>query len=170
MNTFTPAQISFKSAASKFPSGVVVAITNHNDTWHGMTISSFTTISLDPLLVMIAISNRSKMHDLLKQQDSCKFSISVLSDDQSNVSSHFAGQKKEEISNDLENHVIHLNDDYTIIKNSLSHFLCELDESISKGDHTLYFGRVIDSQTTLNDSKPLVYYSRSYSSIQTKEN
>ena len=167
MHTLTSQQIAFKSAASKFPSGVVVAITNYDDTWHGMTISSFTTISLDPLLVMIAISNRSKMHDLLKQQDSCKFSISILADDQSNVSSHFAGQKREEISNDLENNVIHLND-HTVIKNCLSYFLCELDESINKGDHTLYFGRVIDSQTTPTDTNPLVYYSRSYHSLTQK--
>ena len=163
-------QSDFKKAASKFASGVVIAITNYQDEnnelsrpWHGMTISSFTTISMDPMIVMISISKKAKMHELLlQQQNNCKFSISVLSENQKELSSHFAGQKVKEISNSLESNVIHLGNDYTFIRGCSSYFICELDEAYDKGDHTLFFGHVIDAQASEDDKKPLIYYSRTY--------
>jgi flavin reductase (DIM6/NTAB) family NADH-FMN oxidoreductase RutF len=164
----------FKNAASKFASGIVIAITNYQEEdnelshpWHGMTISSFTTISMDPMLIMIAVSKKAKMHELLlQQQDNCKFSISVLSEHQKELSSHFAGQKIKEISNSLESNVIHLGNDYTFIKGCLSYFLCELNEAYDKGDHTLFFGNVVDTQTFENNKMPLIYYSRSYNKLK----
>ncbi len=167
----------FKNAASKFASGVVIAITNYQDEnnelsrpWHGMTISSFTTISMDPMIIMIAVSKKSKMHELLLQQENnCKFSISVLSENQKELSTHFAGQKIKEISNSLESNVIHLGNDYTFIRGCASYFICELEEAYSKGDHTLFFGQVVDAQTTEDNKKPLIYYSRSYNKLKTEE-
>ena len=167
----------FKNAASKFASGVVIAITNYQDEnnelsrpWHGMTISSFTTISMDPMIVMIAVSKKAKMHELLlQQQDDCKFSISVLSETQAELSNHFAGQKVKEISESLESHVIHLGNDYTFIRGCSSYFICELEEAYDKGDHTLFFGQVVDAQTFEDDKKPLIYYSRSYNQLKSKD-
>ena len=166
----------FKNAASKFASGVVVAITNYHiednelaKPWHGMTISSFTTISLDPMVVMIAVSKKAKMHELLLQQEQCKFTVSVLSDMQKDLSNHFAGQKSEEITHNLESKVIHLGDDYTFVKGCLSYFLCELNEAYDKGDHTLFFGNVIEAQTNEDNKNPLVYYARSYNQLKTED-
>jgi flavin reductase (DIM6/NTAB) family NADH-FMN oxidoreductase RutF len=166
----------FKNAASKFASGVVVAITNYrheNDElakpWHGMTISSFTTISMDPMLIMIAVSKKAKMHEFLLQQEQCKFTVSILSDTQKDLSNHFAGQKSEEIANSLESKVIHLGDDYTFVKGCLSYFLCELNEAYDKGDHTLFFGNVIEAQTNEDNKNPLVYYSRSYNQLKAED-
>jgi flavin reductase (DIM6/NTAB) family NADH-FMN oxidoreductase RutF len=152
----------FKNAASKFPTGVVVAITNHDNTWHGMTISSFTTISMDPLIVMISISKKAKMHDILMNPKNSKFSISILTENQKELSNQFAGKKSEIIDKNINKYISNPEDGYTVLNGSMSYFLCDLDEAYNKGDHTLFFGKVNKSWSSNDNRKPLVYYSRSY--------
>ena len=155
----------FKDAASKFASGVtIVAVKTDND-FHAMTVSAFSTISMDPLLIMVCISNKAKMHDILLNHK--KFSVSILEESQSAISNHFAGQKQPDLlGQDFgKANMINIDEHYNIVNNSSSFFLCELDESYEKGDHTLFFGKVIKSQSIVL-KKPLIYYSRGYSSIK----
>ena len=51
----------FKDAASKFASGVTVVAVKNEDNFHAMTVSAFTTISMEPLMIMVSISNKSKI-------------------------------------------------------------------------------------------------------------
>lgn len=166
MSDLTQSQLDFKAAAKHFPTGVVVAIANQDTTWRGMTISSFTTISLDPLLIMIAVSKKAKMHDVLLQKEKYKFSVNILDDNQQNISNHFSGQKT---LLDIDNQVEALGD-FTILKNYFAYFLCEVDDAIDKGDHTLFFGKVISSKCCVDTTRrPLVYYSRSYTQIKSEQ-
>ncbi len=165
MSDLTQAQINFKDAAKHFPTGVVVAIANHNNSWHGMTISAFTTISLDPLLIMIAVSKKAKMHDVLLQDEDYKFSVNILDENQQNISDHFSGQKT---IDDIDSQVDVVSD-FTILKNYFAYFLCKVTDAIDKGDHTLFFGKVIYSKSCADNARqPLVYYSRSYAKIKSE--
>lgn len=155
----------FKDTASKFASGVTVVTVKTDNDFHAMTVSAFSTISMDPLLIMVCISNKSKMHDILLNHK--KFSVSILEESQGNISSHFAGQKQPDIfGQDFGKvNMINIDEHYNIINNASGFFLCDLDESYEKGDHTLFFGKVIKSQSIIL-KKPLIYYSRGYSTIK----
>ena len=155
----------FKDAASKFASGVTVVTVKTDNDFHAMTVSAFSTISMDPLLIMVCISNKSKMHDILLNHK--KFSVSILEENQGGVSSHFAGQKQPDVfGQDYGKlNVINFDENYNIVNDALGFFLCDLDEAYEKGDHTLFFGRVIKSQS-ITTKKPLIYYSRGYSTVK----
>ena len=155
----------FKDAASKFASGVTIVAVKNEDNFHAMTVSAFTTISMEPLMIMVSISNKSKMHDILKQQK--RFSVSILNKNQTDVSNHFAGKKQ---SNDFgQSIMIDIDDDkkeeYKIVSESLAFFLCNLEEVYEKGDHTLFFGKVNKSWTNPMPKSALVYFSRNYHSV-----
>ncbi len=155
----------FKDTAAKFASGVTIVTVKTDNDFHAMTVSAFSTISMDPLLVMVSISNKSKMHDILLNQK--KFSISILEESQSAVSNHFAGQKQHDLlGQDFgKANMISIDENFNIINEAAGFFLCDLDEAYEKGDHTLFFGKVIKSQFVAV-KKPLIYYSRGYSLIK----
>jgi flavin reductase (DIM6/NTAB) family NADH-FMN oxidoreductase RutF len=156
----------FKDAASKFASGVTVVAVKNEDNFHAMTVSAFTTISMEPLMIMVSISNKSKMHDILKQQK--RFSVSILNKNQTDISNHFAGKKQ---SDDFAQSImIDVDDDkkeeYKIVSGSLAFFLCDLEEIYEKGDHTLFFGKVNKSWTNpIPNGSALIYFSRNYHSV-----
>ena len=155
----------FKDAATKFASGVTVVSVKTDTDFHAMTVSAFSTISMDPLLIMVCISNKSKMHNILLNHK--KFSVSILEESQGNISSHFAGQKQLDVlGQDFgKANMVSIDEHYNIVDNAASFFLCNLDEAYEKGDHTLFFGRVVKSQS-ITTKKPLIYYSRGYSTVK----
>ena len=89
--TFSPAD--FKRAMSQFASGVTVVTTRYGDKPIGMTASSFTSLSLDPPLVLVAVNKRLFTHNVIA--DSGIFAVNVLSARQLELGMRFAGMRPE---------------------------------------------------------------------------
>ena len=148
----------FKDAMSHFPSGVTVitAYTSDNELV-GMTASAFISVSLTPPLILESVSKNARMHDVLMQQD--VYAVSILSDQQANVSNHFAGWSTEGFEPELCSLY-----GVAVIKNSVARLVCKIVNRIDAGDHTLFLGEVISAEIEEqeDDLKPLVYYNRDY--------
>ena len=71
-------------------SGVTVVTATHAGARHGMTVSSFTSVALDPPLIIISLQVNSRTHALISQARS--FAVTVLSADQQEISDRFAGR------------------------------------------------------------------------------
>src|SRR5690606_41805678 len=82
----------FRNALGQFATGVTVITVKGPEGLHGMTANAFTSVSLDPPLVLVCIDNRNRTHSLI--QVAGKFGVSVLAEDHQNVPRHFAGARE----------------------------------------------------------------------------
>lgn len=147
----------FREAMGKFATGITVVTTNTHDETVGMTVNAFMSISLDPKLIAISIDKKASMYNIL--QETKKFGISVLSEDQKDLSMIFARQKEEnkEINYDYV-------DGLPVLKDSLVTLACEVQSSVVAGDHRIFIAEV--SNINQKDGEPILYFGGQYRQIE----
>ncbi|TGK62659.1 flavin reductase [Leptospira wolffii] len=152
----------FKNALSHFASGVTVVTFSDPLRSGGLTVSSFSSLSLDPPLVLFSLQKNIASHDPLLS--SGLFTVNVLASDQEELSNQFASGKidKHELIQKLGCDLGH--NGVPFLNGTLSRIECEVDKQVDGGDHTIVIGRVLASVS--DDSKrPLLYYRRKYYNI-----
>lgn len=144
----------FKKAMGKFATGVTVIVTEVDGSPHGMTANAFMSLSLNPKLVVVSVSEQAKI--LPKIKKSKKYTVNILSTDQKKYSMIFAGQLKDkgEITFARMN-------DQPIIPGALANVCCEVVGEHGEGDHTLFIGKVTDIHVQ-EEGEPLIYYNGGY--------
>ena len=140
----------------QFASGVTVVLSGTQDDVHGMTANSFTSVSLDPPLVLISVGNQAHMHRIIADQR--WFSVNILSAQQEDLSRHFAGQPSDG-GRDLPI-VFDSAVGMATLAGSLAHVACALRNEVPLGDHTLFIGEVIGIDG--GEGAPLVFYGGRY--------
>ncbi|KKE77695.1 flavin reductase [Bacilli bacterium] len=150
----------FRHAMGRFATGVTVITTNDGENVHGMTANAFMSVSLDPKLITISIDNHANM--LGKIKESGQFGVNFLSDEQQDISMHFAGQKAKDGGIEFDEI-----EGIPAIKDSLASVVCDVDQTIVVGDHTLFIGKVRDFKLTEGD--PLIFFCGKYGSYKQKE-
>lgn len=148
----------YRFAIGKFATGVTVILSGEEGDEHGMTASAVTSVSLDPVLLLICVDKKAEMVDRLREAGS--FSVNILTEEQSHLSNYFAGFWDE--SGDPEFEFLSLNN-VPILKDALASLACTTYEIIEGGDHFIFMGEV----TAIEDSapegaKPLLYYKGGY--------
>jgi hydroxymethylglutaryl-CoA lyase len=147
----------FKQALSQFASGVTVVTTVHQGQPIGITASSFSSLSLEPPLVLVSLSKRLFTHRVI--EESGVFAVSVLSAYQQELGMRFAGMIP-----DIEDRFAGL-DTITavtgcpILPDCLAWVDCTVWASYDGGDHTIFVGQVQDVDTGEGDM-PLLYHNR----------
>jgi flavin reductase (DIM6/NTAB) family NADH-FMN oxidoreductase RutF len=126
---------------------------------YGFTANSFTSLSLDPPLILFSLSNRSVINAILSR--SRKFAVNILNQDQRDLSIYFSKSKQDKFAN--INYEIG-NNGSPIFADSLAVIECDLEVSYPGGDHIIYVGRVTHLQQN-NDKAPLIYYKGAYDSL-----
>lgn len=143
----------FRNAMGRFATGVTVITTSDGMENYGMTANAFMSVSLDPKLVTISIDNKANILDKIKLSN--QFAVSFLSEEQQDISMHFAGQKEKEDSIDFDEI-----EGIPAIKGSLASVVCDVDQAITIGDHTIFVGKVLDLK--LSDGQPLTFFCGRY--------
>lgn len=150
---------SFKQALGRFASGVTIVTAADGDRLSGLTVSAFSSVSLDPPLVLICINKQSSAVDTLRSGQ--VFAVNFLSDEQVALSNHFASRTTDKFS-DSTYHLGSLG--APILEGCLAHLECSLVQEIDAGDHYVYIGQVESSD--LDDTKrPLLYYHGRYETL-----
>lgn len=150
----------FRDAMGKFATGVTVILTETDGKSHGMTANAFMSVSLDPKLVVISIKENARM--LSKIQESRKFSVNILANEQEHISKIFAGQIKD------EQVTFERLGGLPVIPKAIAQVVCEVSAEYVEGDHTLFIGKVTD--IALNDGDPLLFFAGKYRSLETLVN
>ena len=130
-----------------------------------MTVSSFTSVSLEPPLVLISIAKGSAMHDLFREAKA--YAINFLADDQKSVSDRFAGRTS--ARDRFEG--LRFTKGVTgspIIEGARVAIECKAWKVYEGGDHSILVGEVVSAKT-LNSKRPLVYYSQQYTTTELLE-
>ncbi|WP_174614334.1 flavin reductase family protein [Virgibacillus ihumii] len=146
----------FRTAMGKFATGVTVITTEVNDEPYGMTANAFMSVSVDPKLVLISIDEKARMNNYVRKAG--KFAVSILNEDQQDMSAYFAGQMKEHRSVSFDQF-----NSMPAIPGALVHLTCNVHDSVMAGDHTLYIGEVTD--ICITDGEPLTFFSGKYKQI-----
>jgi flavin reductase (DIM6/NTAB) family NADH-FMN oxidoreductase RutF len=142
----------FRTAMGKFATGVTVIATETEEGPHGMTANAFMSVSLNPKLVVISIKENARI--LPKIQESKKFSVNILAENQKEISMIFAGQLK-----DKEVSFGRL-DEQPVIAGALANVTCEVSAEHIEGDHTLFIGKVTAIEVA--DGNPLLFANGRY--------
>lgn len=148
----------FRRAMGKFATGVTVITTETDGEVHGMTANAFMSVSLNPKLVLISIDKRARMLDKIDQTN--KFAVSILAEEQKGYSQIFAGQEKGDVT------FARLND-MPVIGDALVNLTCNVYNKHEEGDHYLFVGEVTD--ITVRDGDPLLFFSGQYNELPAKK-
>lgn len=132
----------------------------------GVTVSSFTSVSLAPPLISFNIMQASRTHDMLNEAD--HFRVHILSEEQMDLSNRFAtpGLSSEEQFKGMSYHLDELG--IPVIEDVLATLFCKKFGKMDAGDHLLLLGEVQDiaqSQRT----NPLIYFNGSYRRVGAKK-
>jgi flavin reductase (DIM6/NTAB) family NADH-FMN oxidoreductase RutF len=148
----------FKKALSQWASGVTVITTLRGGLAHGMTASSFSSLSLDPPLVLVSVYQRARLHQLLPETG--RYGVNILADGQDALSSHFAGRPAE----DLEIPWIEA-EGLPFLDGAVAHVACDVFDAHPGGDHIIYIGRITHAQVW-PDREPLLYHRGKYVTLK----
>ncbi len=143
-------------------SGVAVVTAAHEGFQHGMTVSSFTSVSLEPPLVVISLQIESRTCGLV--MDSGKFGVTILSEDQQELSEHFAGRVGDQEDRISGLDLVYM-DDLPFLTGGLAFFVCRVVDSYDGGMNRLFFGEVEASRANDLDGRPLMYFNRTYRNL-----
>ena len=145
----------FKHALSHFASGVTIVTTEHEGTDYGLTVASFASLSLNPPLVLVCINKSSSSHDPIAKSQ--KFGVSILGSDQEAISGRFAARGGDKFAG-LD--VRRGSTGVPLVGNALATLECRVHEQVIGGDHSIFIGEVVDTQT--REGAPLLYFRAAY--------
>jgi flavin reductase (DIM6/NTAB) family NADH-FMN oxidoreductase RutF len=148
----------FRETLALWPSGVTVLTARDAHGPVGMTISSFSSLSLLPPLVLACIDKGAKSHDGMVASEG--FAVHVLSRDQEHLSRLFArpgSEKFDEVATEEGAFGLRL------LPLGVARLVCARDAVLDGGDHNILVGRVIE--VARSDRPPLVYWDRDYRSV-----
>jgi len=146
--------IKFKEAMGNYPTGVtVVTMMTDEGVPLGLTVNSFASVSIDPLLILWSIDKRVSTYEQFI--NSKKFAVHILASDQSELCYLFAARDVDRFSNCEWEKSKH---NLPIIKNVAATLQCETFKSVEAGDHMILIGKVIEIDG--ENPAPLLYHKR----------
>lgn len=150
----------FRTALGRFATGVTVVTARTETEARGMTANAFSSLSLDPPLVLVCYANEAS--SLKVVQRARRFAINFLSQEQKSASDWFAGKGRdaEDQFADIP-HAIGENG-APLLTGHVGALECDLHEELPGGDHTIVVGRVTRVLVEEEARAPLLFYASAY--------
>jgi flavin reductase (DIM6/NTAB) family NADH-FMN oxidoreductase RutF len=149
----------YKQVMRHFPSGITVVTLRAGEEIHGLTVSAFCSVSLEPPLVLVCIGTDLYSHQLI-ERGRC-FAVNFLSQDDADLSDRFAGR------------IPGITDRFAglsystavtgapILERCVAYLDCTVYAAYPGGDHTIYVG-LVEAAGVQRPAPPLVYYQGNY--------
>jgi len=152
--------VTFRRALGNFATGVtVVTARDASGTNRGITVNSFSSVSLDPPLILFCLDKEALSVDCLSVAE--RFAVNVLREEQHGLSVRFsmaAADKWDGVAYDL------WPGEVPVLRGCLANLLCRRENLYEGGDHLIIVGRVERLQT-VEEGAPLVYFQSGYRTI-----
>lgn len=150
----------YREAISRFATGVTVISTTGPNGPVGMTASAVSSLSLEPLLMLVCINNRLPTHEALLAHG--RFAVNVLGEGDEELALRFARPAEDKFAG--------LDVDFShgapVLPNAIAHFICDLHEHLPGGDHSIFIGRV-EHCDFVPHRRPLLYFGSAFGGLQT---
>lgn len=153
-------QLALRRVLGHFATGVTVVTSRLGSESHGITVNSFTSVSLDPPIVLICIDHRARMYQFLPRAGS--FAVNVLSETQEPVCEYFARRLARHPDDELAEipHVPGLTG-APLIDGCIAYVECRLVGRHEVGDHAIFLAEVV-AATLARDEPPLLFFRGGY--------
>jgi flavin reductase (DIM6/NTAB) family NADH-FMN oxidoreductase RutF len=139
-----------------FPTGVTVVTSVREGEPRGLTVSAFSSVSIDPPLVLICINREARSYLFISE--SKVFCVNILSGDQQQLAERFTSKIRQ---NQFEGVPYKVGSTgAAIISGTVAHLECEVAEEHHAGTHSIFIGRVISCAS--RPGSPLGYYNGAF--------
>jgi flavin reductase (DIM6/NTAB) family NADH-FMN oxidoreductase RutF len=143
----------------QWTSGVSLVTSTTDGRIHGMTVSSFVPLSLDPPQVLVSLARTTRTHKMVSE---CGLlAVVFLAEDQADLSNRFAGLTPDQEDRFRDIAFSSTPNGCPLPEGVLAYLDCEVVTTFASGTHTAFIGEV-QSGEVLRQTSPLVYHNRSY--------
>jgi flavin reductase (DIM6/NTAB) family NADH-FMN oxidoreductase RutF len=151
-----------RDVLAKFASGVTVVTSVDERGFHGVTVSAFCSLSLDPPLVLVCIDRAIQSHDLITTAPA--FAVNILSRGQTFLAEQFSGQTP--LSDPRFSRVPHRlsNLGLPLIRDAVAWIECRAWAAYDGGDHSIFVGQV-ESLGLGEQDDPLIHFDRAFTEL-----
>lgn len=151
----------YRRVAGRFATGITVVTTVLDGAAHAMTVNAFTSVSLDPVLVLFCAEKVARFHDVVAGAGI--WAVSVLGEDHEEASRWFATRGRE-IKGQLNGWPSHPGPrtGAPIFEGAIAALECRTHAVHDGGDHSIVIGRVLGVSRPDPDGRPLLYYEGRY--------
>jgi 3-hydroxy-9,10-secoandrosta-1,3,5(10)-triene-9,17-dione monooxygenase reductase component len=155
----------FRDVMGRFATGVSVVTAIDGERPQGITVNAFSSVSLEPALVMVALDRRRFITPMVRSAG--RYAVNVLGADQQGLSDCFAHAPVSPGREAFCGASWHPGDTgLPLIDGAIATLECTIVETFSAGDHDLFIGRVDSLQEGSPDVEPLLYYRRRYLRVE----
>jgi flavin reductase len=153
----------FRKAMGAFATGVTIITVDLDGEVHGMTANAFTSVSLDPMLVLVCVDHSTRTHAHLHTKK--RFGINVLCENQRAISEYYARPERvhERAEAEAGARFDRTSHGTPILHGSLAYLECRLHSSEEAGDHTIFIAEVED--VVVRDGDPLLFFRGKYRKV-----
>jgi flavin reductase len=154
----------FRGALGRFGSGVTVVTTVVDDEDHAITVSAFTSVSLDPPLVLVCLDQTARFHDAVLR--SGRWAVSILSESGQDAATWFALRGRP-LEGQLDK-VGYRRGEFTgagLLDDATAWLECRTWRTYDGADHTIVVGEVVTASVTDDVDDPLLYYRSHYAAL-----
>jgi len=155
--------IDLRSVMGTFATGVT-AVTLDSEPPHGITVNAFTSVSLDPPLILVCLDHDTEAHEKLVSGEASGYCVNILDTDQQILGEYFAGMVEEEMEPFDEHPTTTAETGAAVFTESLGYLDCSIHEAVEAGDHTVYIGHV-EASEILEEGEPLTFYEGNWGTI-----
>lgn len=160
----TPTADEFRATIGLFATGVAVVTARAGDLVHGMTANAITSVSLDPLLILVCVERDAIMSKVIPEVGA--FAFSILASDQEHLSRWFADPIRPNGVTQFDD-IAHHPGPTTgapLLEGALAWLECTLDTTHEAGDHFIFIGKVRSLKRTARRD-PLLYFASGYTRL-----
>jgi len=155
-------QSEFRRAMGCFATGVTVITVEQDGEVHGMTANAFTSVSLDPLLVLVCVDHRARTHAHLHARK--RFGVNVLAANQRAVSEYYArSEETHQRAEEAGARFDRTQHGTPVLHGALAYLECRLHNTQEAGDHTIFIAEVEDA--VVREGEPLLYFRGQYRAL-----
>ncbi|WP_166875506.1 MULTISPECIES: flavin reductase family protein [unclassified Salinibacterium] len=147
----------YRSALGGFATGVTIVTTKIDGVAYGATVNAFTSVSMNPPLVLVSLDRRSNLCTRLAGRP---FVVNVLAHNQESLAWHFAGRSRFE-PHEIPWEAVDADSPFAPLKGTVASFRCSPWAEYDGGDHSLFIGEVRAFTRTYGD--PLLFHSGMFS-------
>jgi flavin reductase (DIM6/NTAB) family NADH-FMN oxidoreductase RutF len=160
------AQPGLRQVMAQFATGVTVLTAGGEDA-HGMTANAFSSVSLEPPMVLCCVSKAARMHAAIVTAGS--FGVNILAADQQETSKYFADWRRPDGMAQFEavGYTAGGKTGSPLLSGALAWLECELAQVIEGGDHSIFLGRVVATSRGTGEHA-LVFYGGGYHHVDGK--
>jgi flavin reductase (DIM6/NTAB) family NADH-FMN oxidoreductase RutF len=149
----------YRDVIGHFATGVAIVTCQGEHGPAGLTTNAVTSLSLDPLLLIVCFDNASRTLQIVREAR--RFAVNVLRSDQEDLAAAFSSKRVAREKFEAVTHTVAHG--VPVLDDALAWIACDLTELLPGGDHTIGIGAVIDGAASAGE--PLVFFRGSYASI-----